>query len=160
MPIGIAGAAALAGGISAAGGLAGSGIEFAANKHLQEDAQRFTADENELNRTFNSAEAVKQRDWEKMMSDTSYQRQVADMIAAGINPAAIGMSGGAAVPNGSAARNNSSTTASSSRISVDSLFNSTLVSAFANSKSFRDEFVSALDNTASKVYKTQGFEHL
>lgn len=55
---------------------------------------------------FNSAESVKQREWEKMMSDTSYQRQVADMKAAGINPVAASMGGnmsGASTPSGSAA---------------------------------------------------------
>lgn len=44
---------------------------------------------------FNSAEAQKSRDWSKMMSDTSYQRAVADLKAAGINPllAVQGLSG-------------------------------------------------------------------
>lgn len=62
-----------------------------------------TGAENEAN-VFNAQEAQKNRDWQTEMSNTSYQRSVADMRAAGINPAlAIGNSSGASTPSGSTA---------------------------------------------------------
>lgn len=53
---------------------------------------------------FTADEAQKQRDWEEYMSNTSYQRQVKDMQAAGVNPAmAMQSASGASTPSGSAA---------------------------------------------------------
>lgn len=54
---------------------------------------------------FSAGEAQKQRDWEEEMSNTAYQRQVADMQKAGVNPALMYGSGasGASTPSGTAA---------------------------------------------------------
>lgn len=52
---------------------------------------------------FNSNEAQKQRDFEERLSNTSYQRAVADMQAAGINPLLAYANGGASTPSASSA---------------------------------------------------------
>lgn len=62
----------------------------------------FNAEEAEKARAFNSAEAAKDRNWQEYMSNTAYQRQVADMEAAGLNPASIN-GDGASTPQGSRA---------------------------------------------------------
>lgn len=66
---------------------------------------------------FNADEARKSREWSEMMSNTAFQRAVADMKAAGINPLlAINQLGGASTP--SAAQASSGSNAASSLSSL------------------------------------------
>lgn len=62
-------------------------------------AEHLTGAEREAN-DFNAAQAQLDRDFQERMSNTQYQRGVADMRAAGVNPALAMSNGGASAPAG------------------------------------------------------------
>lgn len=70
----------------------------------QQNAWEMRANEQE----YNSAEAVKARDYNTQMSNTAWQRGTADMQAAGINPMLAFMKGGASSPEAKAPTSGSS----------------------------------------------------
>lgn len=146
-------------------------MNFAFNKHFQEDSQRWSSKENQLARDFNSAEALKARefsadeaqkarDFEEHMSSTSYQRAIADMKAAGINPAAIGMSGGASTPSSSAPSSNYATSQNVSAgmshfngIHTSDITNNAFIKALANDKSFQKDLIRNMSHSANEFDK-------
>lgn len=91
----------------------------------------WSAEQAELTRQFNASEAAKNRDWQKMMSDTAHQREVSDLMAAGLNPVLSATGGnGAAVTSGSAASGSNPSGASSN---PDTSLNSAIVSLLGSS---------------------------
>lgn len=83
----------------------------------EREANEFSANQAAIDRAFQANEAEKARTWEQQMSDTSYQRQLADMQAAGVNPALAlgGSASGASTPSSP-----SPSGASASSVSPDS----------------------------------------
>lgn len=146
--------------ISTIAGFANTGIDFSGNKALQEDAQTYNSLEAVLAREFQRKEAasarqfshdeaVLAREFTERMDNTKYQRQIADMLAAGINPAMI--LGGVSSMNSSPMANTTS--------------GSTAYAASSGASSFRSNFShditsginSALQLTLSQNLKNDKF---
>lgn len=83
------------------------GIAQANSAFNAEQAQlqrEWTEQQNAKAMQFNRIEAKKNRDWQEMMSNTAHQREIKDLMAAGLNPVLSAMNGnGAAVTSGATA---------------------------------------------------------
>lgn len=88
--------------IAAAGNLWSSASNNSANASIADNANRFNEKMWERQATFNAQSAETAYNYNSYMSGTAYQRAVADMKAAGLNPMLAYNQGGASTPQGSA----------------------------------------------------------
>lgn len=87
------------------------------NNESMERSMLFNAEQAEIERRYNSAEAAKQREWQEKLSNTQYQRAVADMRAAGLNPILLAAkASGAVTPTGGMASSTSARSAGNSSV--------------------------------------------
>lgn len=122
----------------------------AKSREFAEDLKNWQYNMFQEQNQFNLTEAAKNRDWQKMMSDTAHQREVKDLIKAGLNPVLSATGGnGAAVTSGASA---STTMPSGAMGSVDTSASGSVVSLLASMLSAQTNLagqaMSALTNSS------------
>lgn len=102
--------------------------------------------------SYNSAEALANRNWQERMSNTAYQRAVEDMRKAGINPILAYANGGASTPGGAGATITGARMGmpSSSALSVSAL-NGNVPNSYYNRSESRSQWYQLADAIGTQM---------
>lgn len=127
-------------------------------------AMEFNAEQAEINRRFQQAANQKSMDFSERMANTAYQRGMADLKAAGLNPKLIGQLGAASSPSG-VSSSGSSASGSAAQLSamnlapLASVLNSYITSSDSLSRrnnDFVQNIISGVFSFAAKAYMSGG----
>lgn len=129
----------LAAGIGSWANTAQTASNYLWNKKLAKQEQGYALERMANEQAFNAQQAQIVRDWQEQMASTNYQRAIADMEAAGLNPASlVGSSPSGALAPSTAAVSAGAGSKPSSGVSVSGAGMSALMSSAINGMIAKD----------------------